>query len=174
MLNERLCSQPAILTDQISTPAVLLKQSLLLRRTHYFFPIGPLSVCLSFLSVTLVYCGQTAGWIKMPLGTEVVLGPGHVVLGGDPAPPKRGTAAPSFRRMCIVAKRSAIWQQLLSTCFLNDFLLVSTKNTPATEDNVLHETGQLFSLWRAQNSSADRRLYPKFIPRIKSLGANLW
>jgi len=27
-----------------------------------------------------VYCGQTAGWIKMPLGTEVYLGPGDVVL----------------------------------------------------------------------------------------------
>jgi len=28
------------------------------------------------LSVTLVYCGQTVWWIKMPLGTEVCLGPG--------------------------------------------------------------------------------------------------
>ena len=46
---------------------------------------------------THVYCGQTAGWIKMPLGTEVGLGPGHIVLGGDPAPPtERGTAAPNF------------------------------------------------------------------------------
>jgi len=37
--------------------------------------------CLSCrgLSVTLVYCGQTAGWIKMPLGMEVCLGPGHIV-----------------------------------------------------------------------------------------------
>jgi len=33
---------------------------------------------------TLVYCGQTAGWIKMPLGTEVGHGPGHVVLDEDP------------------------------------------------------------------------------------------
>ena len=33
-----------------------------------------------------VYCGQTAGWIKMPLGTDVGLGPGHTVLDGDPAP----------------------------------------------------------------------------------------
>ena len=34
------------------------------------------------------------GWmIKMPLGTEVGLGPGHIVLDGDPATP-RGTAAP--------------------------------------------------------------------------------
>jgi len=34
-----------------------------------------------------VYCGQTAGWIKMPLGTEVNLDPGDVVLYGVPAPP---------------------------------------------------------------------------------------
>ena len=27
----------------------------------------------------------TAGWIKMPLGTEVDLGPCHIVLNGDPA-----------------------------------------------------------------------------------------
>jgi len=34
-----------------------------------------------------VCCGQTAGSIKMPLGTEVDLGAGHIVLDGDPAPP---------------------------------------------------------------------------------------
>jgi len=27
-----------------------------------------------------IYCGQTAGRIKMPLGVEVDLGPGHIVL----------------------------------------------------------------------------------------------
>ena len=43
-----------------------------------------------------VYCGQTAGWMKTPLGTEVDLGPGHIVLNGVPAPRKRGTAAPLF------------------------------------------------------------------------------
>jgi len=43
--------------------------------------------CLVGLSVTLVYCGQTVGRIKMKLGTEVGLGPGHTVLDGDPAPP---------------------------------------------------------------------------------------
>ena len=45
-----------------------------------------LSVCLS---VTLVYCGQTVGWIKMKLGTKVDLSPGHIVLDGDPVPPKK-------------------------------------------------------------------------------------
>jgi len=34
---------------------------------------------LSCLSVTLVYCDQTVGWIKMKLGMEVGLGPGHIV-----------------------------------------------------------------------------------------------
>ena len=34
-----------------------------------------------------VYCGQTAAWIKMRLGMEVGLGPGHAVLDADPAPP---------------------------------------------------------------------------------------
>ena len=51
--------------------------------------MGP-SSCLSCpvcLSVTLVYCGQTVGWIKMKLGTPVGLDPGHIVLDGDPAPP---------------------------------------------------------------------------------------
>jgi len=36
-----------------------------------------------------VYCGQTAGWIKMPLGMEVGLGPGHIVLDLDPTPPTK-------------------------------------------------------------------------------------
>jgi len=35
-----------------------------------------------------VYCGQAAGWIKMPLGTKVGLGPGHFVLDGDPVSQK--------------------------------------------------------------------------------------
>jgi len=41
-----------------------------------------------------VYCGQTAGWMKTPLGTEVDLGTGHIALDGVPALCKRGTAPP--------------------------------------------------------------------------------
>ena len=44
------------------------------------------------------------GLIKMPLGTEVVLGLGNIVLDVVPAPPKKGTA-PTFLPMSIVAKR---------------------------------------------------------------------
>ena len=43
----------------------------------------------------------------MPLGMEISLGPGDFVLDGDPAPPKRSTAA-NFRPVSIVAKRSPI------------------------------------------------------------------
>ena len=51
-----------------------------------------------------VYCGQTAGWMKTPVGTEVDLGPGHIVLDWVRALQERGTVAlPSFRPMSIVA-----------------------------------------------------------------------
>jgi len=47
------------------------------------------------------YCGQTARWIKMALGMEVGLGPGHLVLDGDPAPlPKKGIAPLFFGYVC--------------------------------------------------------------------------
>jgi len=51
-----------------------------------------------------VYCGQTAGLMKMPLGTKVDLGPGHIVL--DEVPQlyaKRAQQSPSFRPVSIVA-----------------------------------------------------------------------
>ena len=44
-----------------------------------------------------MYCGETAGWIKMVLGMGVGLGVGHIVLDGDPAPlPKKGAEPPIF------------------------------------------------------------------------------
>jgi len=63
----------------------------------------PLSVCVSYLSETLMYCGQMVGWIRMKLIMEVGLDPGHIVLGGDPAPQR--STAPNFRPMYVVAKR---------------------------------------------------------------------
>ena len=53
-----------------------------------------------------LYCGQTAGCIKMPLGLEVSLSPVDFVLDGDPVPyPKWGGAPPNFRPTSIVTKR---------------------------------------------------------------------
>jgi len=60
-----------------------------------------LSVCLSCLfvclSVTFVHCGQTVGWIKIKLGMQVGLGPGHIALDEDPpAPSPKGHSPPIF------------------------------------------------------------------------------
>jgi len=41
--------------------------------------------------------------MKTPLGTEVDLGPGHIVLDWVPAPAKGAQQHPSFRPMSIVA-----------------------------------------------------------------------
>jgi len=43
-----------------------------------------------------VCCGQTVGWIKMPLGREVGLGPGDIVLDGGPSCPLQRGTAPHF------------------------------------------------------------------------------
>jgi len=54
-----------------------------------------------------VYCGQTAGWIKMALGMEAGLSPGDFVLDVDTDPfQKRGRSPlPNFRPISIVVKR---------------------------------------------------------------------
>jgi len=51
-----------------------------------------------------VYCGQTAGSIKMPLGTMVAVGPGDIALNGDPAPRQKNGTTSNFRPTSIVAK----------------------------------------------------------------------
>jgi len=75
-------------------------------------PVGP--VCPVCLSVTLAYCGQTAGWIRMPLDVEVGLDPGDIVLDWDLALPaaEMGTETPYFPAH-VYGRPS---QQLRSSC----------------------------------------------------------
>jgi len=67
------------------------------------YTVRPLSCLSDCLSVTLVYCGQMVGWIKMKLGMDVGLGPGHIVLDGDPTP--KGAQPPNFWPTSVVPKR---------------------------------------------------------------------
>jgi len=60
------------------------------------YAIRPLSVSCTVLSVTLVYCGQTIGWMKMKLGVQVGLGPGHIVLDGTQLPSSEKGHSPQF------------------------------------------------------------------------------
>jgi len=55
-----------------------------------------------YVRLTLMYCGQTVGRIKMPLGTEVDLGLGDIVLDGDPATPRKRAQHPRllFSLLC--------------------------------------------------------------------------
>jgi len=41
--------------------------------------------------------GSRCQWIKMPLGMELGLGPGHIVPNGDPAPPPPKGHSPQLR-----------------------------------------------------------------------------
>ena len=44
-----------------------------------------------------VYCGQTAGWMKTPLSTELDLGPRPHCVRGGPSSPAKGAQQPFFR-----------------------------------------------------------------------------
>jgi len=63
-----------------------------------------------------VDCGQTAGWIKMPLGMKVGLGPGHIVLDGTQVPPKG--AHPLIFGRCLLWPNGRPSQLLSSTCIV--------------------------------------------------------
>jgi len=54
------------------------------------------------------YYGQMAGWMNTPLGTEVDLGPGHMVLDGVPAPAKGHMQQPPLFGPCLLWPRSPI------------------------------------------------------------------
>jgi len=79
-------------------------------------PIGTLSVCVSvsvsdsLCPVTLVYCGQTVGWIKMPLGMEVGLFPCDIVLDGAQLPPRKGAQQSSHFSAHVYCGQTAGYQ----------------------------------------------------------------
>jgi len=69
-----------------------------------------------------VYCGQTAGWIRILLGTVVCLGPINTVLNEDPAPPprKESQQPPPLFASCLLWPKGRPSQQLLSSCHLSE------------------------------------------------------
>jgi len=71
-----------------------------------------------------------AVWIKMPLDTEVDLGPGHIVFDGAQLPPERGTAAPPLFDPCLFWPNGRPSQLLLSSCYITE------KNNMTFEDKI--------------------------------------
>jgi len=91
-----------------------------------------LSICLSVcLSITLVYRGQTVGWIKMKLGMELGLDSGHIVLGRDTAPlPKTGTAPLFTVHACC--RQTAGWIKMPLGTEVGLFLLDGDRAVPSS------------------------------------------
>jgi len=74
------------------------------------------------LPVTLMYCGQTVGRIKMKLDMQVGLGPGHTVLDGDSAPHGKGQSSPP--RSKFTGARFACLRIIRGPCLMwtNDWM----------------------------------------------------
>ena len=68
-------------------------------------------VCLFSIEI------QTAGWIGMKFGTEVVLEGGKVLGGGgfDPVPPPPGYGVRKGGTGCLWSLNRAFWQKLYKT-----------------------------------------------------------
>ena len=60
----------------------------------------------------------------MPLGTEIGLDPGDIVLDGDPARPTKGTQQPQLFDPCLLWPNDGPSQQLLSSCFITVALIM--------------------------------------------------
>jgi len=75
----------------------------------------------------------------MPLGTEVDLGPGHIVLDGDPAPPAKGAQHPSplFGR-CLLWPWSLI-SATAELLFVVDNVVLSTSRIISTKASKVFE-----------------------------------
>jgi len=77
-----------------------------------------------------------AGWMKTPLGTEVDLGSGHIVLDGVPAPANGALQSPLFGR-CLLWPRSPISataELLLRILSVNDCLILRVFDAARVQD----------------------------------------
>jgi len=82
-----------------------------------------------------------AGLMKTPLGTEVDLGPGHIVLDGVPAPAK-GAQQPPLFGPCLLWPRSPI----LATAELLFIFFYSPITGRATKLNTQQKTKEKTNL----------------------------
>jgi len=99
-----------------------------------------------------MYCGKTAGWIKMPLGKEEGLGPGHIVLDRDPAPPK-GAQSPIFGPCLLWPNGRPSPQLLLSTCIPCNVKNGYCKLFPKFPLDVLNHCRDMAEFHRSWNAS---------------------
>ena len=91
---------------------------------------------------------KRAGRIKIPVGTEVGFGPGHIELDGDPAPPSPKGAQPRVFGPCLLWPNGRPSQLLLSSCCnrvvnWNSLLHWQSANTTSTFKTRLDKSGTI-------------------------------
>jgi len=74
--------------------------------------------CLSCLPVCNVCVYLPNGWMDQneTYHGGIGIGPGHIVLDGDPAPPTKGALQPALFGPCLLRLNGHPFQQLLSSC----------------------------------------------------------
>jgi len=82
-----------------------------------------------------VYCGQTVGRIKMKLGVQVGLSPGHIVLDGSELLPKGGQPPQFSAYICCGQMAACIKMPLGMEVGLvsGDFVLNGDPHSPSTK-----------------------------------------
>ena len=114
-----------------------------------------------------VYCGQTVAWIKMPLGTEVGLGPDDIALDGDPASlPKKGQS-PQFSAHFYCGQAAGCIQMPLGKVARPRPLCI--RRVPSYPRQKGHSSPPLFGprlLWPRSPISATAELLFVFVPYI--------
>ena len=95
--------------------AVLAMDSLFAIFKDSPYATGPRPVC-PVSNVGVLW--PNGGWIKMPLGTEVVLGPGDIVLDGDAAYPNENghSSPPPLSDPYLLWPNGRPSRQLLCSC----------------------------------------------------------
>jgi len=144
-------------------------------------------VCPVCLSVTLVYCRQTVGWIKMKLGMQVALVLCHIVLDGDLAPlPKKGPELPQFSVCC---GRMAEWIKMPLGMEVglgpSDFVLDGDPAPPLQKGGAaspqflapaysVHTAGRIkYATWYG-GRPRPRWHYVRWVPSFPQKGHNFW
>jgi len=116
-------------------------------------------------SLAHVYCGQMVGWIRMPLGMEVGLGPSHIVLDGDPFPAngKEHSSPPPFFSRYLLWPNGRASQPLLGCCRISSpkinkisqcLLKISAVFKPQSTvllGSIITSASEAASLWHYRN-----------------------
>jgi len=122
-----------------------------------------------------VCCGQTAGWIKMPLGTEVGLSPGDITLMGTPLLlPKSGQSPSQFSAHVYCGQRAG-WIKMplgVELCLGSSHIVLNGEATLLPQ-NGAHTQFSAHVLWPNGWMDQDATWYagrPRFRPHCVTCG----